>query len=78
MFKKIIVLFLALLLPVAIFIFLKSFGKNEFEVKPMFQDAVNQPTDCSSFKYQTPYQVAEDYLTGPFWKESNLIGHGFC
>lgn len=36
--QKIFFLFLAFVLPVLIFIFLKFFGKNEFAVKPLFTD----------------------------------------
>lgn len=36
---KALFLFLALILPICIFIFLKFFGRNEFEVKPLFEDS---------------------------------------
>jgi hypothetical protein len=35
--KQLLLLFLALLLPGCIFLFLKGFGKNEFAVPPLFQ-----------------------------------------
>jgi hypothetical protein len=47
--KQIILLFLALLLPATVFVFLKGFGKNEFEVPPLFTDeAPAVATGCTS------------------------------
>jgi hypothetical protein len=67
-FKKILFLFLALLLPVLIFIFLKSFGKNEFIVAPLFHDAVEAPhEECSSFAYTAPYQIPDSVLAKLTW-----------
>jgi hypothetical protein len=60
--NKLILLFLALLLPSCIFIFLKFFGKNEFEVAPLFTDQQppNRP-DCN-FNYTLPYHIADTSL----------------
>jgi hypothetical protein len=63
--KKIIFLFLALLLPGCIFVFLKIFGKNEFNVEPLFQSAkpiVTAP--CSDVT--VPYKVSGDVLKQVF------------
>jgi hypothetical protein len=45
--KKLIYLFLALLLPGCIFVFLKLFGKNEFAVQPLYESvAPTLPNEC--------------------------------
>lgn len=54
--KKIIFLFLALLLPALIFVFLKIFGKNQFAVEPLFQtEAPSLPSYCDVA--QAPYSI---------------------
>ena len=62
--KKIIFLTLALLLPVAVFIFLKIFGRNEFQVPILHQEGdVVAPGNCN-FQYKTPYRVADSVIVG--------------
>ena len=59
--KKSIFLFLALILPVAIFFFLKFFGKNKFDLPILMQTAVEWPKDClqpDSF----PFHAASEYF----------------
>ncbi len=59
--KKIIFLFLALLLPAFIFVFLKIFGKNQFAVEPLFQtEAPSLHSRCDPAK--TPYSIPLDKL----------------
>ena len=60
--KKIIFLLLALLLPIVVFIFLKSFGKNEFAVQPLFQDSVLASNDCEPLRYTAPYSISDSAL----------------
>jgi hypothetical protein len=60
--KKTIVLLLSLLLPVAIFIFLKSFGRNEFKVEPLFQETIPVTASGCAFEYVTPYSVPDSVL----------------
>ena len=60
--KKALLLFLALLLPVSIFIFLKLFGKNEFDVPAFYQDKA--PITGCEFEYSAPYKVADSMMTG--------------
>lgn len=60
--KKGILLFLALLMPAVIFIFLKMFGKNEFNVAPLFQTEINKADGCN-MDYVTPYRVADSIRT---------------
>lgn len=70
---KVLFLFLALLLPTAIFIFLKSFGKNEFVVPALFNDTVVAPHDCSSFVYTTPYSIRDSVLSELAWDSLNSM-----
>jgi hypothetical protein len=61
--KKILFLTLALLLPVAIFIFLKIFGRNQFDVPAIYQEGkVDAPENCN-FPYPTPYFIPDSITT---------------
>ncbi|NOT73850.1 MAG: hypothetical protein HOP08_02900 [Cyclobacteriaceae bacterium] len=57
--KKILYLFLALLLPGLIFVFLKYAGKNEFVV-PVYHDkgVIDPPSDCN-ISYPSPYIIPD-------------------
>jgi hypothetical protein len=57
--KKSFFLFLALLLPIFIFLFLKYFGRNEFTVDPLFQEPVQVPPACEGIHYSVPYIVTD-------------------
>lgn len=59
--KKIVLLSLALLLPVGIFLFLKFFGKNQFDVPPLYQDTVTVSNQCN-FKYEAPYLLPDSIV----------------
>jgi hypothetical protein len=59
--KKALFLFLALLLPVGIFIFLRLFGKNEFEVPAFYQDKSPMVAECN-FTYTAPYVVPDSVM----------------
>jgi hypothetical protein len=60
--KKVIFFIAAFLLPIAVFIFLKVFGHNEFRVPPLFQDGViDAPTACG-YAYSTPYTVPDSII----------------
>jgi hypothetical protein len=72
-FKKILFLFLALLLPVVVFVFLKLFGQNEFAVQPLFQEAVEPPQACTSFVYKTPYTISDSILTKLGWNSQDSV-----
>jgi len=62
-FRKIIFLFLALLLPAAVFVFLKLFGRNEFHVPVLLEQGnVAAPANCD-FPYTTPYRVPDSVFT---------------
>lgn len=61
--KKPILLFLALLLPACIFIFLKKFGKNEFDVPAFYQTEKPQAPDGCSFTYSAPFLVSDTLMS---------------
>jgi hypothetical protein len=69
---KIIFLFVALLLPACIFVFLKIFGKNEFAVAPLFQtEAPVLPSACG--QATTPYVVSSGDVSD-FLDNSDSLG----
>lgn len=57
--RKGLLLFLALLLPVIIFLFLHFFGKNEFDVPVLYQTAEDLPVNCE-IEGALPYVVKSD------------------
>ena len=60
--KNAFFLFLALLLPVAVFLFLKVFGRNEFKVPVRHGEAdLTVPAQCN-FEYPTPYIIADSLM----------------
>ncbi len=60
--KKIIYLILALILPVFVFLFLKFFGRNEFDVQPLFQEPIKVEEACSG-EYKFPYVIPDSLST---------------
>lgn len=71
--KKAIFLFLALLLPVGIFIFLRTFGKNEFDVPAFYQDKAPIANSACQYKYQFPYHIADSVMTKLLAKQKNKL-----
>lgn len=71
--KKILFLFLALLLPVLIYFFLKTFGKNEFDVPVLFADSVTIPVACNAYSYQAPYHIADSVLQKITWSSKDSL-----
>ncbi len=66
--KKVVLLLLALLVPTAIFIFLKRYGRNEFTIPVYYEQSVAEiPTACGP-NYQAPYRVAEAALRSLGWQ----------
>jgi hypothetical protein len=69
--NKLIFLFLAFLLPVLIFLFLKFFGKNEFAVEPLYNaEAPEVPSGCAPVSI--PYHVP-DSITKTFTLEKDSL-----
>jgi hypothetical protein len=56
--KKKIYLFLALLLPALLFVFLKYAGRNEFNIPVYHESGVKNPTGCLA-TYPSPYVVPD-------------------
>jgi len=70
--KKTIFLFLALVFPILIFVFLKFFGKNEFAVKPLFTEVNSEiPEGCLPISF--PYHVSDSVLHQLNLKEDSLV-----
>ena len=69
--KKGLLMFLALLLPVMIFLFLKTFGKNEFEVPVLFADSVG--VACEEYTYKIPYVIEDSVLKKLSWNEEDSL-----
>ncbi len=60
--RQVLILLVALIFPSCIFIFLKIFGKNRFDVQPMFANEVPAISSECSVDYRLPYQVADSVL----------------
>ena len=61
--KKIIFLILALVLPATIFVFLKLFGRNEFQVPVLHENNIPGRADNCDFVYKAPYRVADSVIS---------------
>jgi len=74
--RKILYLFVALLLPACIFVFLKIFGKNEFAVPPLFvteSPAVQPP--C--VPVNVPYSIPDSVMHQLTFSQDSLVLIGF-
>ena len=70
---KAIFLFLALILPICIFLFLKFFGRNEFDVKPLFLDSP-PAADSNCPAVTVPYIVHDSIRSQlPFGNDSLVM-----
>jgi protein SCO1/2 len=71
--KKLLYLFLALLLPALIFVFLKYAGKNEFNIPVYFEQGVAKvPSGCGR-SYAAPYLLDEDNWVGQARADANVV-----
>jgi hypothetical protein len=71
--KKPILLFLALLFPACIFVFLKFFGKNEFVVPPLYtSEYPDRMKECGG-AVKLPYHIPEDVKSTLFHSEDSLV-----
>lgn len=69
---KLILLILALALPVLIFVFLKFFGKNEFNVEPLFAEGPPSVSGCP----ESPagqYYLPTELLIGSGWSTTDSL-----
>lgn len=71
--KKAILLFLALLFPACIFIFLKFFGKNEFAVAPLYTDLYPEGSRECGDSITLPYHIPETVRSSLFTNEDSLV-----
>jgi hypothetical protein len=65
--KKFLYLFLALLLPGLIFIFLKKFGRNQFDIPVYHQHDVDSINTHCGTAYTAPYTVPDSVLQKLGW-----------
>lgn len=63
MSKKPVYLFLALLLPGIIFVFLKYFGKNEFAIPVYYKDGIDSISVICGGDYSKPYALPDSVLS---------------
>jgi len=71
--KKTIFLFLALILPTCIFLFLKFFGKNEFTVDPYYVDVAPERVDGCTAVVDLPYSIPDSIMAQLPEKNAELI-----
>lgn len=65
--RKSLYLFLALILPGLIFIFLKRFGKNEFAIPRYYEQGVDSLNTLCGTRYVQPYRVPDSVLARTGW-----------
>ncbi|WP_276370364.1 hypothetical protein [Chryseolinea sp. H1M3-3] len=61
--KKIVLLFLALLFPACVFVFLKFFGKNEFNVPPLYTDVYPEGVSECGVNITLPYHIPDSVMS---------------
>ena len=71
--KKPILLFLALLFPACIFLFLKFFGKNEFAVPPLYTDSVPEGAKECGVPVALPYHIPDHVKSFLFLSQDSLV-----
>ena len=71
--KKQILLSLALILPVIVFIFLKFFGKNKFDIPLYYKNGVDSLAHVCEIGTSKPYQLSDSALRAINWKGTNPI-----
>lgn len=64
--KKTLFLFLALLLPVCVFVFLKIFGKNQFDVPVLFKAEIPVDANSCEVNHSLPYTLPDSLITKLF------------
>ena len=69
---KALFLFLALILPVCIFLFLKFFGRNEFDVQPLFSDSP-PPAGTNCPAVALPYVVHDSIRSQLLGSNDSLV-----
>jgi hypothetical protein len=59
--RKSVILLLVFLLPVSVFLFLRYFGKNEFDIPVLYADKVDIPSNCN-ISLVAPYLVPDSVV----------------
>jgi hypothetical protein len=75
--NKFLLLVIALIVPSLIFVFLKFFGTNQFDVPVLFSDRLPQHVQECGLQYPVPYTVADSVLSmeGMTSADSLLVVH---
>lgn len=60
-------------MPIGIFLFLKTMGKNEFAVEPLHQTGAMQVSTECGVAYQTPYVVPQHVLADLRWSDKDSL-----
>lgn len=71
--KKSVFLFLALILPICIFLFLKFFGKNEFAVQPLYVDVYPEVVEGCEAVSSLPYYIPDSIRIQLPLKKDSLV-----
>ena len=72
--KKILYLFIALLLPVLVFLFLKYFGKNEFDIPVYYEKGVEDSlTSKCGVKINEQYFVSDSAMMTLKWNHGVIL-----
>lgn len=71
--KQTLILVLAMVVPIGVFIFLKIFGKNQFEVDPLYQTGTVKVNESCEVNYRTPYQIPIHVLEDLNWKTTDSL-----
>ncbi len=76
--KKAIYLFIALLLPSSVFVFLKLTGKNQFDIPIYYKSGIDSLSSLCYRDYSKPYFIHDSVLSQLNWveKESSLVTLG--
>ena len=56
--RKPLIVILVFLVPIGVFLFLRYFGKNEFDIPVFYVDKIEGKTNCN-FEYEVPYFIAD-------------------
>jgi hypothetical protein len=73
MSRKIVFLFIALLLPILIFLFLKRFGKNQFEIPVYYTMSADSLNTICHTHYSSPYAVPDSSLNALSWTNKKAM-----
>jgi hypothetical protein len=72
MVKKLVYLFLALLLPIGVFLFLRAFGKNEFSIPIYYETEMPEHPASCQYSYKTPYTIPDSILHKAGWNGASV------